>query len=125
MSALIIPARRTFVDTGLDVATGQVLHVRAEGTWTDLWFVSGPEGYPTPGYMRGYETRLRCQGARFFELIGCVDRDESTNFPIGARSTVAASATGRLYLFANDVPGFYWNNWGALKVEIPEPVKAA
>jgi len=118
MTRLVVPARKPFFDTGLDVATGQVLQVRGEGTWTDLWLRSGPEGYPTPGYMRRYEPQLRCLGARFFELIGCIDRDESTNFPIGGRPSVTATATGRLYLFANDLPGFYWNNWGELRVEI-------
>ena len=27
-------------------------------------------------------------------------------------------ATGQLAFFANDVPGFYWNNLGSIRLEI-------
>jgi hypothetical protein len=42
----------------------------------------------------------------------------TSSFAIGARPTVIASGEGRLYLFANDLPLMYWNNSGALDVEI-------
>ncbi len=38
----------------------------------------------------------------------------------GPRSSCGANmpASGQLEFFANDVPGFYWNNFGSIQLEI-------
>ena len=39
-------------------------------------------------------------------------------FFIGNGQVVKMESAGALLLFVNDVPGFYWNNFGAICVEI-------
>jgi hypothetical protein len=54
--------------------------------------------------------------APWFALIGAIDSDSSTQFLIGTQSVSAPVRTGQLCCFANDVPGFYWNNKGAIQL---------
>lgn len=57
--------------------------------------------------------------APWFALIGMVrDGNRSQVFVIGAASQVVVPKGGRLACFANDVPGFYWNNRGVLRLTI-------
>ena len=115
---LRISPRKLWNDTGLEVTEGELLRFAAKGRWVDLWFSAGASGYQGPAYMRGMEPMRRCPTAAWFELIGCIDQDDSTSFPIGSRPEVRVPRSGRLSLYANDVRGYYWNNWGALIVTI-------
>lgn len=59
--------------------------------------------------------------APWFSLIGKVGA-EGDPFFIGDDAIRAAPATDTLYVRVNDVPGFYWNNGGAVAVLIrPHP----
>jgi hypothetical protein len=120
-----VDARLYWKDTELDVRAGDVLIVAASGQWTDLTYTCGPGGYPAPAYMRLFDGLRRCPQARWFELVGCVGKDLKNSFPIGERRTVTAPASGRLYLYANDVPGFYWNNRGSLSVSVTKAAPSA
>ena len=39
-------------------------------------------------------------------------------FVAGSSREVRMRASGQLAFFANDVPGFYWNNLGSIRLEI-------
>ena len=47
--------------------------------------------------------------------------DATVTFPIGSSGVHEATVGGRLFVFANDRDGYYWNNWGevTLSVEVP------
>lgn len=65
--------------------------------------------------------RLPSEG--YFQLCGAVGSPVAANqFPILPDVPFTAPASGELFLFLNDVPGFYVNNRGRLQVQI-EPVR--
>jgi hypothetical protein len=111
-------AKEPWNDTKLDVAAGETMRVTANGTWFDAKYSSGPDGYSAPWWLRIWDSLRRCPEAGWFELTGEIDRGKGQTFPIGTRDTVTMPAHGRLYLYANDVSGFYWNNSGKLDVTI-------
>ena len=118
--AVKVRARRTWTDTEIDVEAGQRYRFEARGRWSDLFYRSGPEGNPKPNRaMRRHAARLRVPTARYMALVAAVDRDLSAPIVFeGAGKAWTAERAGRLACFANDVPGFYWNNWGALDLVI-------
>lgn len=123
-----IIARRYWNDAGLHVAAGQRYQLTARGTWVDLWYPCGADGYPTPGWqLRGPLAPLTriVQGLRrvpegdWFVLAGAVRAaGDCQYFVAGSSREVRMPANGQLAFFANDVPGFYWNNLGSIQLEI-------
>lgn len=103
-------------DTGIIIEAGRRYDFFATGNWVDLVVRSGPDGNPAPGWsQRLLQRQLRAQGQPYFRLIGALDRDPASMFPIGAALTGwEAPRGGMLTCFANDVPGFYWNNSGSV-----------
>jgi hypothetical protein len=121
-----VPSRETWVATPVTVEPGQVLHFRAEGTWWDAVIPCSADGYPAPFfYALGRPPRIPDDG-RYFRLMGRVVADDappatddpSQTFVIGRQSEWTTPQRGRLYVFANDAPGFYWNNWGSVTLTI-------
>ena len=104
--------------TGLDVADGKELLVSASGCWHDKQYPADAGGYTPPWLLALSSPLLRCRNAGWFELVGEIRGKRSVSFPIGLRPRVRVPAAGRLFLYANDVPGFYCNNRGALTVTI-------
>ena len=115
-----VKARRQWTDTAVDVQSGQVYRFKAAGRWTDLFYPSGPEGNRNPNWlMRRSIKRLRVPQAHYLTLIGAIDKNQRNPIILGGDTLDwPADRSGRLYCFANDVPGFYWNNWGAVELEI-------
>ena len=110
-------ARTPWVDTGVAVQQGQVLTLRASGSWTD-WFIScGPEGYER-SYLKPVSCLRRVRDAPWFCLIGAIDKDLATAFRIGVGVTLPAPRAGRLFAFANDAPFAYGNNRGCIDLTI-------
>jgi hypothetical protein len=63
----------------------------------------------------------RLPSEEYFQLCGVVGSPVALNqFPIRPDVPFTAPASGRLFLFLNDVPGFYANNDGRLEVQIEE-----
>jgi len=115
-----IRAELRWNDTGIRLEAGGTYDLLAEGTWTDLFVPSGPDGNPDPSWMQRRAARwLRVKEENYFALIGALDRDLSTAFRIGhAARGFRATRSGQLTCFANDVPGFYWNNRGAVRLTV-------
>lgn len=114
----IAAANRRWNDTGIDVAYGDVLHFSAIGNWFDASYEASPDGYDAPVWLDILARLRRCPDANWFELCGVIGRVSTGAFAIGSKSEISMPRNGRLYLFANDVKGFYWNNSGALQVTI-------
>ena len=116
-----VEARKPWNDTRIDVKTGETLIFTVfPGQWHDAGISSTAGGYNPPLGLRPWGWLLCNQKGRWFELTGAVGRTITTAFAIGDGGRIRMPATGRLYLFANDVPLFYWNNHGALSVEIKQ-----
>lgn len=108
-------------DSGLDVRKGERYSVTASGSWWDLNFRSGAAGYSAPSwsvFQNLLQGHRRMPGDKWFALGGQVLTVDRTTAPIEVGENIFVPSDGRLTFFANDVPGFYWNNWGALTLQI-------
>ncbi|TBF23407.1 hypothetical protein ELG77_33080 (plasmid) [Rhizobium leguminosarum] len=99
------------------VQAGKTYELLASGTWWD-WFVpSGPGGYEGT-ILKPVAHLKRSPADRWFCLMGAVDQDEDTLFPIGSHKTWTSTQDGILCCVANDIPAMHWNNWGAVTVSV-------
>lgn len=116
---MTIFANAPWNDTGVDLEQGAVYQLTAEGEWFDAWVKSDADGYDSKGWpQQHFESALRLPTARWFCLVGAIERELDAAFQIGCSRAVAAPSSGRLFCFANDVPGFYFNNFGSLRLTI-------
>lgn len=108
-----ICARRFWNKTGIQLMAGQTYLLTARGHWVDFFIQHEPSGDPSNGwYLRLFESKRRLPRENWFVLAGALDSDPATAFRIGSRCEYTPAQTGELTCFANDLPGFYWNNWG-------------
>jgi len=113
-----VEADNPWNDTGLDVEEGERLRFTVSGEWWDASHHAYADGYDPPLKLRYLGWLRRRPRGRWFELSGAIGRTNRNAFAIGAGGTLTMPAGGRLFLFANDVAGFYFNNRGALEVQI-------
>jgi uncharacterized protein (DUF2235 family) len=106
-------------NTTLQVRTGQTYELAATGTWYDARQKSGPEGYTSKKWlMRLFSSRRRRPKDDWFALIGAIGQEKETTFLIGTSHPWEVKADGTLNCFANDVPGFYFNNSGTVMLTV-------
>jgi hypothetical protein len=118
MTAVVL-AKPHWNRTGIQLAAGEQYAMSAEGSWVDWFIPHGPEGGPSPNfYMRAFEPLRRMPHENWFELIGALNSDMATAFPIGKACRYTAIAGGELTCFANDVEGFYFNNYGQVQLTV-------
>jgi hypothetical protein len=112
-----VPARRYWVDTGVDAVPGELVTFRASGRWRD-WFIDcGPEGYERR-YLSPIAFLRRVPSARWFCLCVALDKDMATARPVGAAAHVVFPRAGRIYAFANDAPFAYLNNARSVTLQL-------
>jgi hypothetical protein len=115
----IVRARAQWNQTGVALVAGETYDFVAAGCWTDLVIPHGPGGDPSDSaYMRLFERWRRVPSANWFTLIGIIDAQMQSAFVIGSRCRHTPQVTGQLTCFANDVSGFYWNNFGAVRLTV-------
>ena len=115
----IIDSRAIWNDTGFEVVAGLRYEVAVSGQWHDASHVTGPEGWPGNGVVNWFKFLRRARHFEWAALVGSVDQRKPYIHLMPG--TFVAPATGRLYCFANDAPGFYGNNHGSLKLTITKP----
>jgi hypothetical protein len=69
-------------------------------------------------YIRPFAFMKRVRSAHWYELTGAVGNPFRQTFAIGMKQMVTIKVDGELYLFANDAPGHYDNNYGSLRVSV-------
>lgn len=112
-----VPARKSWRDTTVDMVLGEQYELTATGTWWDGFIPASPNGFFfLPEIL--LNRFLRHRSSNFFALIGCLDRRPDQQFFIGKYCKYTPDVDGRLFCFANDVPGFYRNNWGKVDLTI-------
>jgi hypothetical protein len=115
----IVRARLRWNDTGIVLSAGETYRFAATGCWIDWFIRHGPGGDPsTIAYLRCLEPLRVMPHAHWFALIGALDRDMRTAFVIGEGDVWRPESSGELTCFANDVPGFFWNNWGDVRLDV-------
>ncbi len=112
-----VKARCRWNDTRLDVVEGQTIKFETSGRWKDWTIECDADGYER-SYLKPFARWRRAPGAPWFALIGAIGRNLSHTFVIGQRNSLAMPATGRLFVFANDVPWAYFNNSGLIDLSI-------
>lgn len=111
-------AREYWNDTAINIKAGERLHFNATGQWKDFIILTDANGF-SKWHLKPFEKLRRKPDSPWFSLIGAIDHKHL--FHIDLENTIKMPASGRLYLFANDVKYFYWNNNGCVFVEIYRP----
>jgi hypothetical protein len=115
----VVFAKPHWNQTGIELAAGEQYEISAEGRWVDWFIPHGPEGDPSESfYMKAVEPLRRLPHENWFELIGALDSNIATAFPIGKACRYTAKSAGELTCFANDVEGFYFNNYGQVLLTV-------
>jgi hypothetical protein len=121
-----VPSRQEWVETPVQVEAGETLQFRAEGTWVDFFIPCSTDGYPAPLlYALGRLPRIPDQ-ERYFRLMGRISRDgmepdrdnPAETFVIGTACERLCPFAGRLFVFVNDRSGYYWNNFGSVRLSV-------
>jgi hypothetical protein len=110
--------------TGLRLEAGVSYRLTASGTWRDWHVETTAAGY-TRWYLAPFGWLRRAPRRPWFELMGCLDADPATTFPIGAGTTYVPPWSGELVCFANDVSWAYGNNSGAVTLGVERAATAA
>ena len=113
---IAIDAHQRWNDTGFDVVKDAVYDVTVTGEWCDATHRCGPEGWPGNALINRFTWLRRARQLPWAALIGSVDQRQP--YVHVMPGTITAPATGRLFCFFNDAPGFYGNNSGGLVLTI-------
>lgn len=116
----VVRAREYWNPTGVEVGYLESYAIEAAGTWEDWGRSTDADGVADGLLQDLLSAAKRCPEAQWFQLVGSVGASEERLFPLGtfAHWTNRTFGAGELFLFANDAPGFYWNNDGELTVRI-------
>jgi hypothetical protein len=98
-----------------DVKRGHTYAFSASGRWTDWFIESDADGYER-FWLKPFVSRKLMPREKWFALIGVVDKDMATAFKMGTAKVWTATASGKLWCFANDDPTRYGNNKGTIEV---------
>lgn len=128
MAVAIIHAGKKWNRTGILLEAGKTYLFHARGTWKDWYITCGPAGYARTS-LKFFERFRRVPEADWFSIIGAYDGDPATSFDIGGiltrkNGSHTAPRDGELWCFANDLPWMYWNNSGAIELQVLEAASA-
>lgn len=104
-------------DTGMDLIKGQTYSYQAVGQWIDWYIPSDANGFSKP-LMDLFSWTKRTPSAKWFQLIGVVDKNPSHTVCLGNKGVFTSPASGRLWAYANDAELAYFNNSGAIELEV-------
>lgn len=98
------------------VAPGQQYSIsyNNQQRWYDLFIPASPAGYPNP--LAAF-FGMRVKGARCMALCAAYNSTDDQAFIIN-NEAITTTTTGTLAFFANDVPGFEWNNFGSIEIKL-------
>lgn len=99
------------------VTPGEQYHIGypAGQRWYDLFIPASPAGYANP--LAAF-FGMRVKGAKCMCLCATYNNTDTDAFAVANNATITAAMPGTLCFFANDVPGFEWNNLGSITVTI-------
>jgi len=115
----VVCARRRYNDTLLFVRAGETYRfvIHSPNSWKDWYHSTCAGGYPSMFLQKPWESGRVIPTANWFALCGEITLGE--RFVIGnGPSQHPFQSSGSLFLFANDHPWSYWNNFGQISVSI-------
>lgn len=84
--------------------------------WIDLVIPSSPAGYANP---LARWVGMRVPKAQCMCLCAAFNEQDTHALPVGnGRQITTIPVAGTMSFFANDVPGFEWNNFGTVHIAI-------
>jgi hypothetical protein len=117
-----IHAKKFWNHTVIGLKVGQQYLLKAEGKWIDWYIETDANGY-SRWYLRPYEIFRRMRRENWFALIGTIGESLNNAFLIGMGPTdYMPPISGELVCFANDMPGFYWNNYGSVQLTVTRKI---
>jgi hypothetical protein len=114
-----IQSRLKWNKTGVKVIAGRNYRYRAIGRWKDWHIECDADGF-TNAFMDLSGWLKRAPSAKWFQLIGAVDRDSSRLINLGTSGKFTAPSSGTLWAFANDASFAYGNNSGHVDLSVEE-----
>ncbi len=114
-------SQRPYFPTGVFVVQGERYQVTVAETspWQDLRLPASPGGLKNKSdEMIVHKWLKRDRQADVFVLMAAIGPDADHRTAIGRSGQFTAAVSGPLYLFVNDVPGFYHNNQGTAAVTV-------
>lgn len=112
-----IYAKCKWNSTQIEISESEEYIFSAFGAWKDLTIKTDADGY-TNSYMKLFDAIKRAKKYQWFALIGSLNQIKNEYFLIGKNNKIAFVNSGILYCFANDVNGFYWNNFGNITLQV-------
>jgi hypothetical protein len=123
LHSIEIQANDPWCPTPVVLTAGERYFFRASGSWLDWREEHDANGASVPK-LQAFKRLIRCkaQDAEWFTLIGSIDKKPQSFFAIGDGlrwpTGWVAPASGRLSCFANDVRLMYFNNHGAITLQV-------
>jgi len=113
-----VDSRRWWNPSGVVVRRGEVYEIKVPPgqVWCDASIEHTPEGKEIDK-LNGWKWLRRVKDQPWFALIGSVSKKHT--FPVlNGIDKWTAPADGELFFYANDVWFMYWNNKGAIDVNV-------
>ena len=110
-----ICSKKIWNETDIEIQNGEEYKFVEEGQWKDLLMKCDADGY-TSLYMSLYNRWKRSRDNNWFALMGSIN--QKNDFLIGKTNQKVFNESGKLFCYANDVKGFYWNNFGEISLTI-------
>jgi hypothetical protein len=110
-------------DTGIDLIKDREYKYTATGKWKDWFIECDADGYSNFFMELIFRRTKRRPSAKWFQLVGEVDKDISHTIELGKGGTFIAPENGRLWVYANDASFAYWNNCGCIELTVEELTK--
>ena len=108
--------------TGVRLNEGRIYRIAVwvKTPWFDGGHAAGPDGLEVKEsiLMKGAKSQTRAPNVEYFQLLGSIARPDASPFVVNSGQAFCASDSGELFLFVNDVPGFYGNNKGTATVTV-------
>lgn len=117
--SLIIWAKEKNSSNQLVVEPGQTYQftVSPKDRWFDMGWPTNANGFNNVVFQwSGHKPRV--EWAKCFALCAVLNENDATAFVVGTETRTTFPESGIVSFFANDVKGYYGNNWGKITVEV-------
>ena len=117
-ATIAVKAGARYSATLIAVAPGEGYEVTplAGQRWVDLVIPSSPAGYTN---MLAKWVGMRVPSALCMCLCAAFNEQDTNALPVGnGRHITNIPVAGTMSFFANDVPGFEWNNFGTIQIVV-------
>lgn len=116
-----IESKEQWTDTGIELSKNSHYKYEAKGKWNDWFIKCDADGYPDllNFLMDLFLRRIkRTPSAKWFQLIGVVNKDILYTIDLGVKGEFVAPKNGRLWVYANDADSAYHNNSGSIELKV-------